>query len=76
MQDLVPESRLQWQSARIPGQQIRSDIQLDITILFFWLQKFTFGHNRFSTLFFSMKVAKSEKIVLASCIIDFKDIQI
>jgi hypothetical protein len=35
-----------------------------------------FGHNRFSTLFFSMKVAESEKIVLASCIIDFEDIQV
>ncbi len=35
-----------------------------------------FGHNRFSTLFFSMKVAESDKIVLASCILDFKDIQV
>jgi hypothetical protein len=35
-----------------------------------------FGHNRFSTLFFLMKVAESEKIVLASCTIDFKDIQV
>ncbi len=33
-------------------------------------------HNRFSTLFFSMKIAESGKIVVVSCIIDFKDIQV
>jgi hypothetical protein len=35
-----------------------------------------FRHNRFSTLFFSMKMVESGKIVLVSCIIDFKEIQV
>ncbi len=43
---------------------------------FFGHKNSLFGHNRFSTLFFSMKIAESEKIVLASCIIEFKDIQV
>jgi hypothetical protein len=32
-----------------------------------------FRHNRFLTLFFSMKAAESGKIVLRSCIIDFNE---
>ncbi len=45
-------------------------------IIFFGHKNSLFGHNRFSTLFFSMKIAESEKIVLASCMIEFKDIQV
>ncbi len=45
-------------------------------IYFFGHKNPLFGHNRFSTLFFAMKVAESEKIVLASGIIDFKDIHV
>jgi hypothetical protein len=33
-------------------------------------------HNRFHTLFFSMKMTESRKIVLLSCIIDLNDIQV
>ncbi len=44
--------------------------------IFFGHENSLFGHNQFSTLFFSMKVAESEKIVLASCIIGFKDIHV
>jgi hypothetical protein len=44
-------------------------------IFFFRHKNSLFRHNRFSTLFFSMKIAESGKIVLVSCIIDFKDIQ-
>ncbi len=35
-----------------------------------------FRHNRFSTLFFSMKMTESGKIILGSCIIDFKEVQV
>ena len=35
-----------------------------------------FAHNQFFTLFFSMKMAESEKVVLVSCIIAFDDIQV
>ena len=35
-----------------------------------------FAHNRFFTLFFSMKMTESEKMVLVSCIIDFDDMQV
>ncbi len=45
-------------------------------LIFFGHENSLFGHNRFSTLFFSMKVAESEIIVLANCILDFKDIQV
>ncbi len=45
-------------------------------LIFFGHENSLFGHNRFSTFFFSMKMAESEKIVLASCILDFKDIQV
>ncbi len=45
-------------------------------IFFFGHKNSLFGHNRFSTLFFSMKVAESEIIVLANCILDFNDIQV
>ncbi len=45
-------------------------------LIFFGHKNSLFGHNRFSTLFFSMKTVESEKIVLASCIIEFKDIQV
>ncbi len=45
-------------------------------LVFFCHKNSLFRHNRFSTLFFSMKVAESGKIVLVSCIIDFKDIQV
>jgi hypothetical protein len=39
-------------------------------------QNTLFRRNQFSTLFFSMKVAESRKIVLVNCIIDFKDAQV
>jgi hypothetical protein len=45
-------------------------------LIFFRHRNSFFRHNRFSTLFFSMKIAESGKIVLVSCIIDFKDIQV
>ena len=35
-----------------------------------------FAHSRFSTLFFSMKMAESEKLVFETCIIDFDNIQV
>ena len=35
-----------------------------------------FPHNRFSTIFFSMKMAELGGNVLVSCIIDFDDIQL
>ena len=35
-----------------------------------------FPHSRFSTHFFSMKMAELGKNVLVSCIIDFDDIQL
>ena len=44
--------------------------------LFFCLKNSLFSHTRFATLFFSMKLTESEKIVLVSCIIDFDDIQV
>jgi hypothetical protein len=44
--------------------------------IFFFRHKIHFRHNRFSTLFFSMKGAESGKIVLVICIIEFKDKQI
>ncbi len=43
---------------------------------FFFASKIHFRHNRFSTLFFSIKIAESGKIGLVRCIIDFKDIQV
>ncbi len=45
-------------------------------LIFFGHENSLFGHNRSSTFVFSMKMAESEKIVLASCILDFKDIQV
>ena len=50
---------------------------LSITMMHFFVHKNSFfAHNRFSTVFFSMTMAESEKIFLASCIIDFGDIQV
>jgi hypothetical protein len=46
---------------------------VDVLILFLHKNSL-FRHNRFSAIFFSMKIAESDKIVLVSCIIDFKDI--
>jgi hypothetical protein len=48
-------------------------------LFYFRHRNFLFRHNRFSALFFSMKVEESEKIDLVSlesCIIDFKDKQV
>ncbi len=39
-------------------------------------QNVLFRHNRFYTLFFSMKMVESGKIVFVSCIIDFKEVQV
>ncbi len=44
--------------------------------IFFFATKFTFSHNRFAALFYSMKVEELGKVVLVSCIIYFKDIQV
>ena len=46
-----------------------------------WIKEFCpqnslFAPNQLSTLFFSMKIAESGKIVLVSCVIDFHDIQV
>ena len=46
-----------------------------------WINSFShknapFPHNRFSTHFFSMKMAEFWKMVIVSCIIDFDDIQL
>ena len=43
---------------------------------FFPQQNSLFPHIRFSTLFFSMKMTESGKIVLVNCILDFKDLQL
>jgi hypothetical protein len=42
-------------------------------LFFFATEMHFFRHSQFSTLFDSMKEAESGKIVLVSCIIDFKD---
>jgi hypothetical protein len=59
---------------RNPKDVLRSfsnrDVCHKVMIYFFSPQNSRFGHNRFSTLFFS------QKIVLVSCIIDLKDIQV
>jgi hypothetical protein len=60
------------------GQVIAAAVQLEglVRRFFFGHENSLFGHKRFSTLLFSMKVAESEKIVLASCIIEFKDLSV
>ena len=55
--------------------------QISASVVWCYFFRFNFfsrqtRHNRFSTLFFSIKVAESEKIVSISCIIDFKDIPV
>ncbi len=55
---------------------LESDDRLCYDTFFFRHKNSLFRHNRFSTIFFSMKIAESGKIVRVSCIIDFKDIQV
>jgi hypothetical protein len=50
-------------------------IYLDVFFLFRHKNSL-FRHNRFSTLFFSMKEAESGEIIKVSCFIDFKDKQV
>ena len=65
-----------------PKQHTGTMHKLEITTPHWWgwyigfLQKSsTVPLNRFSTLFFSMKMTESGKIVLVSCIVDFDDMQ-
>ena len=51
-------------------------ISLIEMIHFFPDKNALFPHNRFSTHFFSMKMAELGENVLVSCIIDFDDIQL
>jgi hypothetical protein len=53
--------------------RIIDELMLQIDDIFFRHRTALFRHSRFSTLFFSMKEAESGKIILVSCIIDFKD---
>jgi hypothetical protein len=45
-------------------------------IFYFGHKNHTFGHTQFSTRFFSLKTADSEKVVLEYCIIDFNEKQV
>jgi hypothetical protein len=58
---------------RPPGSRPRQAVGC---YYFFRHRNALFRHSTFSALFFSMKVAESGKIVLVSCIIDFKDKQV
>ena len=53
-----------------------SDLDGSNHCIFFSHQIALFSHKIFSTLFFSMKMSESGKIVLVSCIIDFDDVQL
>jgi hypothetical protein len=70
-----------WPFPRLPrrppgGKKGGTKLGVDDILIFFRHKNSLFRHNRFSTLFFSMKIAESGKIVLVSCIIDFKDIHV
>jgi hypothetical protein len=54
----------------------RDEFFFSPAFLTFSPQNALFRHNRFSTIFFSMKMVESGKIVLVSCIIDFKEVQV
>ena len=53
-----------------------SDLPLRNEYTFFVHKNSLFAHNQFSSLFFSMKMTQSEKIVLVSCFIDFDNMQV
>ena len=69
-----PSPALEASAGIIPTRGRAGAISDDL--IFFGHENSLFGHNRFSIFFFSLKVAESEKIVLANCILDFKDIQV
>ncbi len=62
-------------SEAFTGNMNEANIITD-ALIFFRQKTSLLRHNRFSTLFFSMKIEETGKIFLVSCIIDFNDKQV